>query len=134
MPYGTRPLQAREVLILEDLRNKPHTLLAVKLSAVRRYAPGPLLPPVLKAMEPKICEVCCLIMTVYAEYSTHVYIEKPFLPPPLPSPVKGEGIYYPTVLPRDTLVSPFSMHRPYDLLTSQYQRLFCVCSRHFLPR
>src|SRR3972149_5357886 len=72
MPYGTRTLQAREVLILEDLLNKPHTLLAVKLTAVRRYDPGPLLPPVLKAMEPKICEVCCLIMTVYAEYSTHV--------------------------------------------------------------
>src|SRR3990172_6210595 len=93
MPYGTRPLQAREVLILEDFRNKSHTLLAVKLTAVRRYNPGPLLPTVLKAMEPKICEVCCLIMTVYAEYSTHVYIEKSFLPPPLPSPVKG-GVGY----------------------------------------
>src|SRR3972149_2022213 len=77
MPYGTRTLQAREILILEDLRNKPHTLLAVKLTAVRRYDPGPLLPPVLKAMEPKICEVCCLIMTVYAEYSTHKYSYSP---------------------------------------------------------
>src|SRR3990172_12611029 len=77
MPYGTRPLQAREVLILEDFRNKSHTLLAVKLTAVRRYNPGPLLPPPLKAMEPKICEVCCLIMTVYPEYSTHKYSYSP---------------------------------------------------------
>src|SRR4030066_1848868 len=96
MPYGTRPLQAREVLILEDLRNKPHTLLAVKLTAVRRYDPGPLLPPVLKAMEPKICEVCCLIMTVYAEYSTHVYVSI-------------------LILHRDIPVSLFSIYQPCHL-------------------
>lgn len=58
------PIQDR---FIENLWDKPHALMFIDRLSRRGHNPGTLLSPVLEGIEPKICQLCSIIVSEHTK-------------------------------------------------------------------